>query len=73
MEKQADVEGRTEDREDGYDAIAAGSGYDGSVASCQMSMVGTKVFLFEKGWGWKAEDLLTVWRFRQLPGLRTGT
>ena len=45
--------------EDGYDAIVVGSGYGGSVATCQMSVVGIKVCLVEKGRRWESKDFLT--------------
>ncbi|XP_031254883.1 cholesterol oxidase-like [Pistacia vera] len=59
MKKQTDLEQRSCDEEDGYDAVVVGSGYGGSVASFRMSMEGIKVCLIEKGRQWEAHDFPT--------------
>ncbi|KAJ0087839.1 hypothetical protein Patl1_32632 [Pistacia atlantica] len=59
MKKQTDLEQRSCDEEDGYDAVVVGSGYGGSVASFRMSMGGIKVCLIEKGRQWEAHDFPT--------------
>jgi choline dehydrogenase-like flavoprotein len=60
MRKQAELMRRLGDGEEGgYDAVAVGSGYGGSVAACRMSTAGIKVCLIEKGRRWEAQDFPT--------------
>ena len=55
MNKEAELKGRVGDGdEDGYDAVAVGSGYGDSVAACRMSNADIKVCLIEKGQRWEA-------------------